>query len=85
MGKRRTELRQEVVQMLGGKCQWCGNPDPRVLHVDHKYMSPRDEKANIGNQETVFRLIVDGLISKDVYQILCANCNWIKKVENNEN
>lgn len=31
--------------------------------------------------KTMLQRIIDGY---DGYQILCANCNWIKRVENRE-
>jgi hypothetical protein len=75
------KLRAEAIRALGGKCARCGVKDYRVLQIDHIDGGGRAEQAKITNRG-IYRKIRDG--HTDGYQVLCANCNWIKKYENNE-
>jgi hypothetical protein len=94
--KRRDILRKEIIQLLGEKCS---NPynlnhgdflvDSRCLQIDHvnresKHREKKNGHATSGN-EAYLRFILKEIKSgsKD-YQLLCANCNWIKRVENRE-
>ncbi len=85
---RRTKLKEwvkrvklEVFELLGNKCKGCGVSDWRVLQIDHINGGGTREKK-IGNYWTFFRKEI--LSGSKKYQLLCANCNWIKKYENNE-
>jgi DNA-directed RNA polymerase subunit RPC12/RpoP len=73
--------RLKVVEKLGNKCNHCGFSDVRALQIDHINGDGYKER-NI--RKSLNRKIALGLIDTSRYQILCANCNWIKKVENNE-
>lgn len=80
--KYRRTKRQKLVDMLGGKCVRCGFSDIRALQVDHVNGGGIAERRTIG-----WNGIENKIFSGDVsgYQLLCANCNQIKKVENKEN
>jgi hypothetical protein len=79
-------IRQWILDFFGGKCVHCGIDDPRVLQIDHINGDGHKYRQDVGwslqkrynyvkkNQETA-RLVM---------QLLCANCNWIKRVENKE-
>ena len=76
----RSASRQRLLDFLGGKCVHCGNADARVLQIDHvngdgaacrALMTPGEQRDDI-------------FIAPTNYQLLCANCNWIKRVENGE-
>lgn len=89
--KRRQELKSELYILLGGKCS---NPnclvpngcsDWRCLQIDHvngKGMIDRlkktGNKRNCG-REFYRKVLVDVKLGSKEYQLLCANCNWIKK------
>lgn len=75
--------RKALVDLLGGKCVRCGFNDPRALQVDHvNGGGTKDIKEMTGMKNIeITRRVLSG--SKE-YQLLCANCNWIKRVENNE-
>lgn len=90
--KRREKLRLEIIKLLGGQC---ANPyglhnesftDFRCLQVDHinRKAKHREEFGTTGS-EMYLRFVIQQLKagSKD-YQLLCANCNWIKRYENKE-
>lgn len=85
--RRRASLRLRALAALGDKCVRCAFTDDRALQIDHvggggikelkayghRYYSPK------GYLETVITEAESGK-----YQLLCANCNWIKRSENHE-
>lgn len=75
--------RLSVFEILGLKCSKCGFNDIRALQIDHVNGGGAKElKSFTRNKYASIRdKILEG--SKD-YQVLCANCNWIKKSINNE-
>jgi hypothetical protein len=74
----KVELRRRAVAHLGGICVRCGFSDVRALQIDHVSGGGRKELAAIGRCGIYRRVIKE---SAD-YQLLCANCNWIKRSEN---
>ena len=73
------KLRRLVLFVLGRKCRRCGFSDERALQIDHIAGNGCKERA-LGS----YRLYRRVLAHKKDYQLLCANCNWIKRFENNE-
>lgn len=83
--KRHLTARQLLIERLGSTCKVCGFTDWRALQIDHVFgdgylerqkdrsMNPLDDKKKIR----------DGFESGK-YQLLCANCNWIKRYEQRE-
>ena len=76
----RRAKRLEVIDYLGGECVTCGFDDYRAFQIDHIKGGGTQERIRLGTTKH-FQRILDG--STD-YQLLCANCNWIKRVENQE-
>lgn len=79
--------RHHAVTLLGGKCKHCGFSDYRALQIDHVQgdgYKDRNSKGNSGHAYTYYKKIVEDPSVHERYQILCANCNWIKKHENKE-
>lgn len=76
-------IRVAVLNVLGGECIKCGFTDPRALQVDHINGSGhKDRKAIKG---VFYTTVIQSVLNKEVkYQLLCANCNWIKRYENKE-
>ena len=71
--------RLETLILAGGiKCVKCGFSDWRALQVDHI------NGGGSKNRLDSLKLKVDIKKSPQKYQILCANCNWIKRYENKE-
>lgn len=75
--------KMSVYDILGMKCVKCGFDDIRALQIDHVNGGGNREikVVKINKYRFIFAKLIAG--SKD-YQVLCANCNWIKRVENNE-
>jgi hypothetical protein len=79
---RRKQLREQVIEFLGGKCCKCGFSDWRALQVDHVNGGGCHE-IRTTHKETYWKRILKGE-EKGKYQLLCANCNWIKRYTNDE-
>lgn len=73
--------RIKAVLKLGGKCTKCEFDDIRALQIDHINGDGYKERTV---RKSINRNISLGLIDLSRYQLLCANCNWIKRLENNE-
>jgi hypothetical protein len=90
------EKREEVVVYLGGRCAsstclWInqdgtrGCTDRRCLQIDHvKGDGAKKRKSDSSENGTVFYRKVLTTTPGEEYQLLCANCNWIKRHENRE-
>ena len=77
-----SKLRREVIAIYGGKCLRCGFTDWRALQLDHIKGDGYKEKHRY-YYGFLKQLIANPDFEK--FQLLCANCNWIKRHENNEN
>ena len=73
------KLKAAAYDALGNKCKICGFNDIRALQIDH--VNGFDKTEGKRNLQKVYGEILTGSTS---YQILCANCNWIKRLTNNE-
>lgn len=78
--KRYRALRNEVILHLGRICQRCGFSDPRALQIDHINGGGNRELSTTPTTKYMKKIMVDAT----GYQLLCANCNWIKRWENDE-
>lgn len=74
-------MRDKVVLELGGKCA-CGFTDTRALQIDHIKGGGNDDRRKFGGRWRLFYEYVAANPLK--FQILCANCNAIKRIENSE-
>ena len=75
-------LRQQTLEKLGSVCVICGFSDYRALQIDHIDGGGSQDRKNIGNRNLFLREVLKDNNNK--YQLLCANCNWIKRFEQNE-
>ena len=77
-------LREKLFVLLGDKCIKCSCIDKRVLQFDHiNGGGNKDRKARPGLTFYTFYLNNPD-IAKLRLQVLCANCNWIKRSESGE-
>lgn len=76
-------LKKEIYDILGHEYVECGFKDERALQVDHIFGGG---VAHGGNKSSLdyWREILKDPNIKTKYQILCANCNWIKRDTNHE-
>ena len=70
--------REKAIQLLGGKCVKCGFSDIRALQVDHVHSDGALERSL--NSVNIFLRVAKGN-TNGRYQLLCANCNAIKRTE----
>lgn len=73
--------RTDIVNFLGGKCVKCGFNDSRALQIDHVNGGGHKEYKSLKSAYAFYNLIHD---NPEKYQLLCANCNWIKRWTDNE-
>lgn len=76
--KRSDKLRELVFQKLGNVCKRCGFSDKRALQIDHVNEDGTNDRKG-RNQFSIMNEALKNTTGK--YQILCCNCNWIKRVE----
>jgi hypothetical protein len=76
--------RLRALDALGGVCARCGFADHRALQIDHVRGGGTQEFKNGGENRCSYYLRVIGEALTGKYQCLCANCNWIKKWEEDE-
>ena len=77
-------IRIKLINALGGKCVRCGNSDYRCLQLDH-INGHGNKERKLGNSASILRYYNKHQNEiKSKFQLLCANCNWIKRYENNE-
>lgn len=75
--------REACLKLLGEVCVKCGFGDERALNIDHINGGGSKEAKSFGG--SYFKKIRTKIESGSTdYQILCANCNQIKRRENNE-
>lgn len=77
-------LRRAALAGLGGKCVSCGIADIRVLQIDHVNGGGSKERKGVGPRTHLQRVLRSIANGERHYQLLCANCNWIKRHENRE-
>lgn len=79
------KLRYSVLEILGGQCVQCGFSDKRALQIDHINGGGSIERKERGFNHSFHKHVLQSVINKEnKYQLLCANCNWIKRFDNNE-
>jgi len=76
---RRTALKEQIFDKLGHACSRCGFSDKRALQIDHVFGGGNQEHAEIKNSDKFMKKVLAD--AEGLYQILCANCNWIKRME----
>ncbi len=75
------ELRKKVLEKLGNKCKHCGFDDWRALQIDHVNGDGLKEDGQ-SRARAFANKVLNDKVGK--YQLLCANCNWIKRYEKQE-
>jgi len=80
------KIRNELFDILGGKeCMNCGFDVVEALQFDHVNGGGiKDRKSFSSNKLMYLYYIKNPEIAKQKLQVLCANCNFIKHLSNNE-
>lgn len=77
--------RSKALLILGSKCIKCGFDDPRALHIDHINGGGCLEQRKLGTGVAYLEQVYLSVKRNEgKYQLLCANCNMIKKFDKKE-
>jgi len=76
---RRAKLREQAFDVLGRTCVRCGFSDVRALQFDHINGGGGKERRELNDTHRYYKSIIEAGATK--FQVLCANCNWIKRIE----
>lgn len=76
--------RARALCALGGRCVRCGFSDPRALQIDHVNGGGNDDFKRLHAIPYLNHVLDEVQRGSGKFQLLCANCNWIKKSENAE-
>lgn len=77
--KAKAKERESLFEMYGHCCVICGFTDKRALTLDHKLNNGNDERRRLGERGVYMRARKEYLPKE--YQIICMNCQFIKRVE----
>ena len=82
--KQYDKVRTELLEFFGKKCVRCGFDDVRALCVDHINGGGTQERKLWQNKNKIY--YYKSIIEKngEGYQLLCQNCNTIKRIEEKE-
>jgi hypothetical protein len=80
----RHRLKLAVFSLLGEACVRCGFSDKRALQIDHVHGDGKQDRARFKTRACFLLSILRDSDALSKYQILCANCNWIKRAEEGE-
>lgn len=75
----KARLKSSLFDMYGHSCARCGFEDKRALTLDHKLNNGNQERKTLG-ERGVYTKARNSFLP-DEYQILCMNCQFIKRVE----
>jgi hypothetical protein len=78
------KTKQQAFSLLGARCAVCGEDDLRCLQIDHREGTDLASGANLRSGTSLYRAIVTGVVPLAEFQVLCANHNVIKRIENGE-
>ncbi len=78
------ELKEKVFNLLGDKCVKCGFSDKRALQIDHVNGGGYQEIKNLSARQRYHNVLKSIELKDNKYQLLCANCNWIKRFTDKE-
>lgn len=79
----RLKRKLAIFELLGSVCRKCGFDDHRALQIDHVAGGGHTERETYGTNLWKYYKRIKA--NPERYQLLCANCNWIKRHENDEN
>ena len=80
------KIKWRLISILGdGSCSKCGLFDLRFLQFDHINGRGIDDHKMFNRQQKIYLFYLKNPeLARQKLQILCANCNWIKRYQNQE-
>lgn len=78
------KIKRQALSILGNECVWCGYNNPLALQVDHINQISKEERKTLRGGHALYKAIVHGKRTTEDLQLLCANCNQIKRMVNKE-
>lgn len=75
------KMRTVAITALGGKCIRCGFSDHRALHIDHIHSDGATDRLSTSGAAYSRKVVTSISLKQEKYQLLCANCNSIKRHE----
>ena len=75
------KLKREIFDLLGNKCVFCGYTG-LALQIDHVNSGGCKERKRYGENTMYFyaHVLKEIKLGSQEYQLLCANCNFIKRL-----
>ena len=77
-------LKEPIFERLGKVCIQCGYSNQGALQIDHINGGGSEHRRQITGPSKYYQEILADPLIEEHYQILCANCNQLKKTLNNE-
>jgi hypothetical protein len=71
----RKNLKDKIFQEYGNKCDCCGEGHKEFLGIDHINGGGRKHRKALHDQYSLYRQIRNAGFPKDIYRLLCHNCN----------
>lgn len=69
-------LRAEVIKAYGGRCECCGEDEPRFLQIDHANDDGAAHREVLGgSSKSLYRWLKRHSFPREGFRLLCANCN----------
>ena len=68
-------LKQEVIDVYGGRCECCGETLLEFLTIDHINNNGAEHRARVGKGRGVYKDIKAQGYPEGQYRVLCFNCN----------
>src|SRR5689334_24398966 len=72
-------IRHRAIAALGGMCVRCSYSDFRALQIDHVHGGGHRERQQKKGTSYFYHVLKN--LKSGRYQVLCANCNVIKRLE----
>jgi len=82
--QQRNRDRLALLEYMGNKCERCGFSDWRALQIDHINGGGVREQKEAPHLKNPMSYYLHIKARPELYQLLCANCNWIKRYERKE-
>ena len=74
--------RARMFKLMGNACVCCGERDPLFFQIDHIHNDADYSGLNSNNARSI--QLHQYLAEPERYQLLCANCNYAKRMNNGE-